>query len=154
MDEKPESLAEIWPKEPIPHTDSLYCYVHKSAVNKKDRMPFERAFRNTPFNPGSTNLSSDWSFYSTPEETRQLIGKQKNYKGENKNPDDYFIVALLVGEIYGTFQNQEVLHDPVQNHHELPDNRAHSIIVGEKNERERYDFVKICGWVIEPNWDE
>jgi len=149
MDEKPEKLEEVWDKEIIRSSAALFCYVHKSAVNKKDKIPYERAFRNTPFEEG-TNLSSDWDKYSTAEATRLLLARQPKNGGEFKNPEDYYVVKLNVGEILEKIPTQQIEHDPIQNQPPLPDNRAHSIIIGEKNEKARLTFVDICEWAIAP----
>jgi hypothetical protein len=58
-------------------------------------------------------------------------------------------VGILRSEGY----RQEIKHDPIFNDPEIlgvPNNKAHSIIIGEKDEQLRFDMVKISSWVIEP----
>ncbi len=147
--EEISSSAEIWQKEsPIPNEAQLYCYIHKS--NIRERKPIELAFRNTPF-IGGKDLSSDWNKYSTPELTRSRLALQQKGSGKgNKNPDDYFIVKLSVNDILTKIPDQLTEHDPIQNHQILPDNRAHSKIIGEKEPEIRLKFVDIAKWAISP----
>ena len=97
--------------------DKLYIYVHKSHIDANNR-PRELAFRNTPFQTG-TDLSSDWSKYSSPTETRTRIAKQKKHNGEYKNLHDYFIVSLLVENFSDDIPNQILLYDPIFNDPEI-----------------------------------
>lgn len=146
---KKSTNLEIWEKENIPVADTLFCFLHHSAVNKKLRIPYERAFRNTPF-IGGTNLSSDWNKYSSAQQTQARLGLHPKPSGGYKNPNDYFVVKLSIKDIYNLVQGQKIEHDPIQNQPPLPDNRAHSIIIGEKDEEVRLKLVDICEWAIAP----
>ena len=66
-----------WPVETIPDDDELYFCVHHSHItyNQDDRPILkETALANTP--EQGPNKSCDWSKYSTPQETRDRLGRQ------------------------------------------------------------------------------
>ena len=152
MAEKPDEIKDpIWEKENIPNEALLYCYVYKTLVNIKTGKPIERAFRNTPFKTG-TDLSTDWNKYSTPTETRERLAKHPKTSGGFKNPKDYFIVQLPVQKIRTEIPSQTVNHDPIQNDPIYPDNRSHTIIIGEEDTEIRLKFGGICEWSIEPHF--
>ena len=71
-------------------------------------LPKPSAFKNTP--ETGPDLSSDWSKYSTPEESRARIGKEYRYGKieEFKNPSDFFIVTLNVQDIYNLNAEQKI----------------------------------------------
>ena len=87
-------------------------------------------FKDLP-NPGS-GMSTDWSKYRTAATTRFA-------KGEANAPN-YGVVSLSVERIRAISEptRQQVLHDPV------PDNRAHSLVVGDKPPRVRVLFLREC----------
>ena len=150
---KNSSVDEKWPVEPIPDTDTLFCYVHSSSAIKKKKINLSpKAFRNTPFK-GGTDLSSDWNKYSTAEETRERIGKQKKGNGEFKKSTDYYVVSFLVSDILKTIPNQQVIHDPIQDEPNQPDNRSHTQIFGDKDEEVRLKMVDMAKWEIAPDED-
>lgn len=149
--EKIDFLREFWKKEDIPDKSLLYCYVHKKGeVNPKTGHLLERAFRNTPYDTG-TDKSSDWNKYSTPEETRQRLAQQPKQSGGFKKPDDYCVLQLSVRIIRTEIPSQTIEHDPIQNDQVLPDNRAHTKIIGDKDPEVRLKFVDIYEWVIPPD---
>lgn len=149
--EKIASSKNTWKQEDIPDEAILYCYVHKiGEVNSKTGDPLERAFRNTPYDTG-TDKSSDWNKYSTPEETRQRLAKQPKRSGGFKNPDDYCVLQLSVQKIRTEIPSQTIEHDPIQNNPVLPDNRAHTKIIGDKDPEVRLKFVDIYEWAISPD---
>lgn len=87
-------------------------------------------------------MSTDWSKYSTPEETRGRVRS-------GRSPDDYGVLRMNVGEVRG-IPSQAVNHKP------LDDNRAHTNVTGptgNKTEvtRIRYLFSRIGEWVIHCN---
>ena len=146
---KIDTSTKIWEQEDIPDESLLFCYIFKKNINSKTGDPLERTFNNTPFKTGK-DLSSDWNQYSTPEETRQRLAKQPKRKGGFKNPDDYFVVQLSVQKIRTEISSQTIEHDPIQNDIVLPDNRAHTKIIGEKDPEVRLKFVDIYEWAISP----
>jgi hypothetical protein len=139
-------------KEFIPDEDKLYCFIHQANVNYKTGKPRAAAFQNTP--KTGDNLSCDWSKYTTPEETRLRVGKQfKAGTTEFKNPDLYGVVSLNVGIMRFPELGQRVEHDPIFNTPEItgqPNNVAHSIIIGEKDEEIRLKMVDYANWLIPP----
>jgi hypothetical protein len=144
MAQKPESV--VWEKEDIPSTAYLFRYVHKSQVDKAIKKPYLRAM------DGGFETSCDWDKYSTPEMTQALLALQPKHSGGFKNPDDYFIVKILVKEILDFIPSQKVEHAPIQNHSTLPNNRAHSHIVGDKDDEEvRTKLRDFCEWAIPPS---
>lgn len=141
---------KTWVKEEVPDEAILYCYVHNNGeVNSKTGDPYERAFRNTPYETG-TDKSSDWNKYSTPEETRQRLANQPKHSGGFKNPDDYSILQLSVKTIRVEIPSQTIEHDPIQDDAVLPDNRAHTKIIGNKDPEVRLKFADIYKWAISP----
>jgi hypothetical protein len=140
-------------KETIPDDATLYCFVHKANVDyKRGNVPRAAAFQNTP--KEGDNLSSDWSKYSSAEETRARVGKQFKFNSEIfKNPDDFCVLQMNVGILRSEDYKQKIEHDPIFNDPEIvgtPNNQAHSIIIGEKDEEVRLKMQSICSWVIEP----
>ena len=144
----------MWEIEFIDDVYSLYVRVHKSFISSKDGKPRSSAFTNTP--KDGDNLSSDWSKYCSPQSARALIGKQKKFDGTFKKPELFFMWELNVGKIRKVNPTQSVQHDPVENKPELdglPNNRAHSIIIGDKpinNAEFRVSLYKAGDWIIKP----
>jgi hypothetical protein len=142
-----------WEKETIPNEATLYCFVHKANVDyKKGNVPRAAAFQNTP--KEGDNLSSDWAKYSTPIETKERVGKQLKHNSENfKNANDYGVLQLNVGVLRSEDYKQKIEHDPIFNDPDVlgvPNNQAHSIIIGEKDEEVRLKMQGISSWIIEP----
>ncbi len=65
-------------------------------------------------------MSTDWSRYSTPEQTRD----------RRRKPQENLVVQMEVGNVR-SIPGQSVEHTP------LPENRAHTDVCGEKNEEAR-----------------
>ena len=146
--------STIWENETIPDTDKVYCFIHSIAnVNSKTGKPRAAAFYNTP--KQGDNLSCDWEKYSTPQETKARIGQQlKVGTTEFKNPNLFGIVEFIISILRNEEYNQQVNHDPIFNSPEIigiPNNRSHSIIIGEKDEEIRLKMVEIANWIIAPN---
>jgi hypothetical protein len=121
----------MWDIEQIPDEDSLYVRVHHSQISSKDYLPKETAFLNTPTT--GPDLSSDWDKYANLTYCREVLASQKNHNGEYKNPAAFFYYkfrVLSLRELKASPQNVE--HSPVYNIVGMPDNRAHSSIIGEK----------------------
>jgi hypothetical protein len=145
-------MQESVKQEEIPNEDSLYCYIHQANIHPKTGNPRAAAFQNTP--KEGDNLSSDWSKYTTPEETKARVGKQYKFGSkEFKNPNLFGVVSFQVGTLRSHDFSQEVRHDPILNDPEIegqPNNRAHAIIIGEKDEEIRLKMVAECDWLILP----
>ena len=143
----------IWEKEPIPDADNIYCFIHSQAnVNPKTGKPRAVAFHNTP--KQGNNLSCDWEKYSTPLDTKMRVGQQfKTGSTEFKNPHLFAVAAFKVSVLRTDEYAQAVEHDPIFHDPEIigtPNNQAHSIIIGEKDEETRLKMVDIAEWVILP----
>ena len=90
-------------------------------------------FKNLP-DDVADGMSTDWSNYATPEETRQRTGKTSLYA----------VIALPVGQVR-QIPEQVVRHAP------LPDNRAHTLVFGpkgDKHPRIRLHYLRIARLVL------
>jgi len=113
-------MGEIaWPKEDIPDDGVLYMRLHRAWTSSGEPIP--GAFRNIV-----DGMSTDWDRYSTPEETRQRA----------RAPSDNAVIALVVGQVR-TVPGQTVEHAP------LPDNRAHTNVMGEKSAQVRLMLMRL-----------
>lgn len=150
-----------WREEQIPGEHLVYMRVHENDVDA-ERRPKEAAFRLRP-NVGRPNLppgmSTDWSKYATPTETR----------GRGGRPEQNGVVSLSVSEVRA-LQDQDVVHTPSWLQEGVctsGDNRAHADVTGPKKPQDvpssdhearhrtqfvktRYLLRKICDWEILP----
>ena len=142
----------MWEVEEIPDDSIVYVRIHKDFISSKDNLPKSAAFSNTP--KDGNNLSCDWDKHCTAESSRELIAKQQKKDGSFKDHNLFFIWGLKVEKIRKEINpNQSVEHDPVENNPEIigsPNNRAHSIIIGEKpnNAEFRVSILKAGAWAI------
>ncbi|NOS99960.1 MAG: hypothetical protein HOP29_04975 [Phycisphaerales bacterium] len=97
-----------WLVEPIPDTDQLFKRIHRKLF-KPDGRIMTGAFEHT-------EMSVDWSRYSTPAETQQREG----------NAAENAVVNLSVAEVR-RIPGQTVGHTPKKG------NRSHSHVKGKKN---------------------
>jgi hypothetical protein len=116
-----------WPIEEISDQDDLFMGVHKRYLNV-DRSVQLGAFRN--HNGG---MSTNWSKYSTPEETRQ----------QRRTPLANAVIQMNVGSVRAV-SGQSVKHTPNWERK----NRAHTDVLGEKDEESRVVFGRIATVVI------
>jgi hypothetical protein len=116
----------MWQAEFIPDGHDLFMRVHRQWT--KNGIPMPGAFQNR-----DGGMSTDWSQYSTAEQTRS----------RGRTPADNGVVKISVGSVRG-LPSQRVEHTPELN------NRAHTDVFGEKDEEVRLKFVRICSWVINP----
>ena len=120
-----DEMKPVWPSELIPAEHFLFMRVHRVDIDD-DGEPFPRAFRNQP--KESAAMSTDWEQYASASETRR--------RGP-KAPEEYVIVKFTAGAA-SSIPGQMVNHDP------LFDNRAHTLVFGEKNGTEvRERFMQI-----------
>lgn len=110
-----------WAVEAVPDSDHLYMCVHRTWVKPNGTVSVG-AFKNH-----GHGMSTDWSKYATPEETRS----------RHKSPLDNAVVAFLVGDVR-IIPGQGVEHSP------LPENRAHTDITGDKDEEARVRLRRIA----------
>jgi hypothetical protein len=137
-------VSERWPSEPAPAKDALYRWVHQQWFNKAGEVS-PTFFRNArdPETGREGGMSTDWSRYSTPQETRERA----------KDPAINGVIEMTVGDVLAipTTPKQKVLHTPIQNHPnpEIKDNRAHTDVLGPKDDNEiKRLFSRISRTVI------
>jgi hypothetical protein len=117
----------MYPKERILNEDLVYRRVHKNLVPDGVISPGALWItRNS-----SDAVSVDWNKYSTPLETRN----------RSLNPGNYAVVSLIAGKVRA-IDALTVMHDP------QPDNRAHSLIDGEKTDKTRVLLLEKCSMII------
>ena len=116
-----------WAKEDIPNYDPhdkdylLYRHIHKTYINIKNHSVIAlSAFKD----PTGKGISTDWSKYSTPQETQ---------KHSLKNPpEDYGVVSLRVKGIRDEVEFNKLIieHFPIQKTKYYKGNRAHTNVNG------------------------
>ena len=80
-------------------------------------------------------MSTNWSHYADAALTKELAAL------DGKDPGNYGVVVLNVGEVRD-IPNQEVDHDPI------PRNRAHTNVLGEKDDEARLKLLGLADWAI------
>jgi hypothetical protein len=118
-----------WPKEPIPGEDLLFMRVHRNLLKSGQLHP-------GVFRDHDGAMSTDWSRYSTPEDT--LL--------RHKTPHANGVIQSQVGAIC-EIPGQRVEHSL------LPENRAHTDVLGEKDVEARLRLYRISEWAIPPDRD-
>ncbi|MQY63496.1 MAG: hypothetical protein GH143_04215 [Calditrichaeota bacterium] len=116
-----------WPKENIPDRDDIYRRIPKYQY-RKDGTIGPGAFKDK-----GDSMSTYWSKYSTPHETKNLAAES------GVNPDDFGVVALNVGDVKEI--PQQVEHTPFKH-------RAHTSVIGDKTLEVRARFIKMSRWMI------
>jgi hypothetical protein len=116
-----------WPIETIPDNDKLFMRIHENWILQTGE-PMPGAFRNQ-----GSGMSTDWNKYSTPEEAL------KRARVPSKNG----IIQMQVSDVR-KIPGQNIQHSP------LPDNRAHTDVLGEKDRdpEVRIKFRRIYTWAI------
>lgn len=104
----------------IDDNDDLYRRISPAQYYEKEGRPASAAFRDF-------ELSVDWSKYTTPERT--LRGYPSHHLASFK--------AIVPRQL-----NQEVKHDPV------PDNYAHSLVIGKKTLSIARKLARSCKFII------
>ncbi len=118
-------------KEQIPDEHDLFMRIHFKHFKDGDILLI--AFRNH-----DGGMSTNWSEYADANLTKEQAAL------DNKDPNNYGVVELSVGGVRG-IPNQEVDHDPI------PDNRAHTNVLGEKDPEARLKLNELSNWVIPIN---
>ncbi len=115
-----------WPIEIIPDNDKLFMRIHETWIQSGEPMP--GVFKNH-----GSGMSTDWNKYSTPEETLKRA----------RIPSKNAVIQMQVGDVR-KIPGQQVQHTP------LPDNRAHTDVLGEKDRdpEVRIKFRRIFNWAI------
>ena len=151
-------MSGPWKIEEIPDDHTLYMRVHRNDV--KDGRPIPGVFKNRP-NPGDSDapraMSTDWCSYSTAQQTQA--------RGRRSLPSDNGVIALGVAGVRRLYQ-QQVQHTPWfqdPEDEEVPNNQAHTDVIGPKSPREvndsdgriqvltvRVGLVELAQWAINP----
>ncbi|XHR95226.1 hypothetical protein ACFJIV_00480 [Mucilaginibacter sp. UC70_90] len=139
----------IYPKKRISTDAILYKFINYNQIEEKTFKPQAGSFKDE-------NLSCDWNKYSTPEKTRRLIGKQyKHGSKEFKNQKEFFICQLKVAGLLDLDPEQSFEHDPIfyfPKKKGVPNNRAHSLIIGKKTEKDqlkaRAQLAMRAEWIL------
>jgi hypothetical protein len=132
----------VWDIEEIPEEDLLYYRVHQDYIHKGELIPGVFKERGRGEEKG---LSTDWSKYSTPEESL-LRAKKPELNG---------IIRFIVRDVRKI--PLEVIHAPIKEHLEprLANNRAHTNVRGineriEKDPEVRLKLLSLFKWQVEP----
>lgn len=120
-----------WPVEDIPDEDSLYMRVHQANIRA------DGSFRTNAWNNHGDGMSTNWSRYSTPEDTR------KDVERFGKQPNKYAVIELRVGQVRA-IPGQSVQHSPEE------DNQAHTDVLGKKDEEARVRLGRIYSLKLSP----
>ncbi len=147
-----------WKTENVQNDAIVYVRVNREYIQKKgDKigLPNTGAFYNTPKN--GSDLSSDWNKYSTPEDSRERIGKEFKLSklGQYKTSSEFYIVSFKVQDIYDLELEQSIEHSPRQENFPdeidgFPWNRSHCSIIGDASLERRTRMPDICTWEIPP----
>jgi hypothetical protein len=127
-------MSEHWPTEQIPDVDLLFMRVHKNDI--QNGQPIPGVFKNRGEGE-QEGMSTDWSKYSTPEQTK-LRAINQAWRGG--------VIQIVVGEVRKV-PRQTVEHAP------LRENRAHTNVKGPKKggiegTQIRYLFMRTWSWAI------
>lgn len=114
-----------WPKEEVPDADDLCMRIHRTWF-KPDRTIIPKAFQN---HGGA--MSTDWSKYAAPEQTRLRA----------RSAEDNAVARRGVGQIRSV-PRQRIDHSP------LTDNRAHTDVSGDKDAEARIMLRRIAEIVL------
>ncbi len=130
-------IDRVWPVEDIPDADLLFYRIHQNQLiaGAVHRGCFrERGDAGKP-----VSMSTDWSRYSTPLESRSRA----------RLPADNLIVALQVGDVRA-LEHVSVVHSPVQDHPTQLDNRSHTDVLEINRDPETRDRLAELASVVLP----
>lgn len=127
-----------FPIEQIPDADKLYYRIHTQYIDHTETDSKKKikpgAFDPIP-KPDGTEMSVDWSKYSTPTDT----------KNRARKPEKVGVVSFNVEEVRSKPTSLKVAHRPTLN-------QAHSIIFDvlpdANNPEIRINLRRICKWEI------
>lgn len=119
-----------WQVETIPDTDTLYMRAHKVHIDN------QRNLAPGVFRDQGKGMSTDWHKYAMPQDTRNRA----------KVPEDNAVISLNVGQVRNI--PLDVQHSP------LPDNQAHTDVIGDKKQKYpppgvRVKLSRIFEWEIQ-----
>ena len=113
-----------WESEFIPDRDRLFLRVHRCWI--PDGM-----LNTAVFHDIEGGMSTDWEKYASPELTQLRARK----------PEENGVLSLVTGKVR-EIPNLLVEHTP------QPDNRAHTDVLGKKDEEVRVKLSRIYKWEI------
>lgn len=114
-----------WPVEVIPDCDRLYMRVHQTWFKRTGEIG------TGAFQIHGGGMSTDWCKYSTPRQTRERA----------RTPRENAIVEMVVADVRAV-PGQGVEHRP------QPENRAHTDVIGQKDEEARVLLRRISKLVL------
>lgn len=117
-------ITAMWAIEEIPDEDALYMRAQRGYFRDGELIP-------GVFRDRQGAMSTDWSKYSTPEQSRSRA----------RTPEDNAIIQLAVGRVRQEAK-QSVQHEPI------PENRAHTNVYGQKDAEARVQLLRICRTVL------
>ena len=133
---------EVFPVEDVPDDDFLYYRIHKTKIDFSET-DHKRKIKLIAFDPqpqGCTEMSTDWSKYSTPDESRNRA----------RVPSDNGIVSFHVQKVRAEPYPLSVKHDPTLVEHFR--NRSHTIIFEVPSRKNdigiRLELRDICNWEL------
>jgi hypothetical protein len=121
-------------------------------VNDKTNRPSAGAFKDWQM-----EISCDWSKYSTPQYSRELISKE--YKHNSKEPKqmaEFFICSFKSEVVFNI--NQKIRHNPIQFLPIIkgkPNNKAHSLVLIDKKskDKEKIDVKLRALLALQSKWE-
>lgn len=133
-------MSQRWPSELIPDEDLLYKFVHQQWFKKTGEV--SPTFFKNVMDPltGHSGMSTDWSRYSSPEETRSRA----------KDPAINGVIEMTAVDVRA-IPEQTVEHTPIQNNPnpKIKDNHSHTDVFGSKDDLEiKRLFSRKCRIVI------
>jgi hypothetical protein len=131
-----------FPIEEIPNADVLYYRIHEVNIDIEETHPIKK-IKLVAFDPhpkGSTQMSTNWQKYSTPQDLQQLA----------KAPEKNGVVSFVVEKLRQIPYPLQVIHDPIVS--ESFRNQAHALVYDipfRKNDIGiRVKLRDICSWEI------
>ncbi|SRR5258706_10211100 len=120
-----DAVEQDWEIELIPDADRIFMRIHRQWL-KPDGTVAPGAFKDQ-----GDSMSTDWDKYRTAQEARTAA----------RVPVDNAVISMNVGKVR-TIPNTKVQHDP------MPDNRAHTGVIGPKTSKERVLYGDIYKFEI------
>ncbi len=145
-----DGMSDDWYPEELPTHHYLYKFVKEKLI--RDGEVLAEAFHNVGvIGEPSYGMSTDWSKYSSPDETK------------NRPADKtarYGVARIQVGDV-GIVNYQKAVHDPLfHGRNNRQNNRSHTNIVGPKSTKDGIDkptrdlirlkFVDLFEIIFEP----
>lgn len=108
-----------WEIEHIPDESLLYMRIHRSYFRDGKLIP-------GAFKDHGGGMSTDWEKYSSPTDTHQRA----------RTPKDNAVIAMMAGDV-------RAVPGLVISHSPIPENRAHTDVIGEKTTEVRVRLLRV-----------